>query len=286
MPIVLNKAKIIEEDIEWGLGTITQVRYNSATGLPEDMTYNQISARSIPAEGGLNLQETVNNMYTKSEADGKYISESMVLTKTNSTVYVPSNDYHPATKKYVEDTLINIGASDMAKSIYDTTDNGIVDNAEKLGNLTPDLYAAVRGTVTDLEALFNVGYYNGTDLPTSPILGDILIEVVKSGASILQKVTSAAIGGYYYRLFTAGAWKNWDRLLPDSEVTPGIVPIGSIVMYSGDLTIVPSNWAVCDGSNDTPDLVNRFVMGTGSQGSIGFYAFSHPLSKSQSLSKF
>ena len=31
-----------------------------------------------------------------------------MLTKTNTTSYTPTGDYHPATKKYVDDTLSNV----------------------------------------------------------------------------------------------------------------------------------------------------------------------------------
>lgn len=42
----------------------------------------------------------------------------------------------------------------------------------------------------------------------------------------------------------------------------GIVP-GIIVLWQGSLTTVPSGWALCNGTNGTPDLRNRFVVGAG-----------------------
>jgi len=39
----------------------------------------------------------------------------------------------------------------------------------------------------------------------------------------------------------------------------GTVPVGGIIMWSG--SSVPSGWALCNGSNGTPDLRNRFIMG-------------------------
>lgn len=38
---------------------------------------------------------------------------------------------------------------------------------------------------------------------------------------------------------------------------------GFIVMYSGDLGDIPANWAVCDGTNGTPDLRDRFIVAAG-----------------------
>jgi len=44
----------------------------------------------------------------------------------------------------------------------------------------------------------------------------------------------------------------------------GFVPIGGIIMWSGSITAVPAGWAVCDGTQGTPDLRNRFIIGSGS----------------------
>ncbi len=41
----------------------------------------------------------------------------------------------------------------------------------------------------------------------------------------------------------------------------GAVPAGAIMMWSGAVTAVPPGWVLCDGTNDTPDLSGRFVVG-------------------------
>lgn len=41
------------------------------------------------------------------------------------------------------------------------------------------------------------------------------------------------------------------------------VPSGVIVMWSGSADNIPVGWALCDGTNGTPDLRNRFVVGAG-----------------------
>ena len=40
------------------------------------------------------------------------------------------------------------------------------------------------------------------------------------------------------------------------------MPIGTILPYVGDLADIPRGWYLCDGSNGTPDLRNRFLEGT------------------------
>lgn len=47
------------------------------------------------------------------------------------------------------------------------------------------------------------------------------------------------------------------------------VPSGAIMMWSGASTEIPSGWVLCNGSNNTPDLRNRFVIGAGSTYAVG-----------------
>ena len=42
------------------------------------------------------------------------------------------------------------------------------------------------------------------------------------------------------------------------------VPSGAIIMWSGSIASIPSGWALCNGANGTPDLRNRFVIGSSS----------------------
>jgi hypothetical protein len=44
----------------------------------------------------------------------------------------------------------------------------------------------------------------------------------------------------------------------------GGFPSGGIVLWSGSIAAIPSGWALCNGSNGTPDLRNRFIVGAGS----------------------
>ena len=52
------------------------------------------------------------------------------------------------------------------------------------------------------------------------------------------------------------AWTS--AALPPSFVT------GMILLWSGSIASIPSGWALCNGSNGTPDLRDRFIVGAGS----------------------
>jgi hypothetical protein len=51
---------------------------------------------------------------------------------------------------------------------------------------------------------------------------------------------------------------------PSFPAGAGLVPSGCILMWSGSIASIPSGWYLCDGTNSTPDLRNRFVVGAGS----------------------
>lgn len=41
------------------------------------------------------------------------------------------------------------------------------------------------------------------------------------------------------------------------------VPKGVILIWSGAVVDIPAGWIICDGTNGTPDLRDRFVIGAG-----------------------
>lgn len=47
----------------------------------------------------------------------------------------------------------------------------------------------------------------------------------------------------------------------------GAAPAGTIILWSGASTAIPTGWALCNGLNGTPDLRGRFVVGAGTGGS-------------------
>jgi hypothetical protein len=54
-----------------------------------------------------------------------------------------------------------------------------------------------------------------------------------------------------------------DRLVVNKLVTQqfNVIPSGMIIMWHGSLASVPQGWAACDGTNGTPNLTNRFIVG-------------------------
>lgn len=47
------------------------------------------------------------------------------------------------------------------------------------------------------------------------------------------------------------------------------MPVGSIIMYNGKAEEIPSGWAICNGENGTPNLLDRFILGSTYCGGMG-----------------
>lgn len=45
------------------------------------------------------------------------------------------------------------------------------------------------------------------------------------------------------------------------QLTQRAVPVGAIMMWAGSIGSIPTGWKLCDGSNGTPDLRSRFIVG-------------------------
>ena len=52
-------------------------------------------------------------------------------------------------------------------------------------------------------------------------------------------------------------------------IAGGLVPIGGIIMWSGSVATIPSSWRLCNGTNGTPNLQDRFLVGAGSGYAVG-----------------
>jgi hypothetical protein len=85
----------------------------------------------------------------------------------------------------------------------------------------------------------------------------------KVPASNLPVATASAVG----------AVKPGNGLSVDANgaltVAASGVPAGVICMWSGSAASVPAGWTICDGTNGTPNLKDRFVLGAGGSYAVG-----------------
>jgi hypothetical protein len=77
--------------------------------------------------------------------------------------------------------------------------------------------------------------------------------------------------GFFYKFVLATSSnvtiQTYDNLYGIIGATPPAatpIPAGGIFLWSGSIGSIPAGYALCNGSNGTPDLRDRFVVGAGS----------------------
>lgn len=117
------------------------------------------------------------------------------------------------------------------------------DGGSAITALTLDMSAAG-------EATFNAGITSPgtvTSSGTLAVTGNLTLDGA-SGTASTTVLTSAG----------SGATPTWASPFPS----------GMIVLWSGATDAIPTGWVLCNGSNSTPDLRNRFVVGAGDTYSV------------------
>ena len=123
----------------------------------------------------------------------------------------------------------------------------------------PTPFSGSWNDLTDKPVLFSGSYNDLNNKPNIPSSLNDLIDVLISGTP-----NDGAILKYNA---TNSRWE----LGVDQQGSGGSggggggnVAMGSIMMWSGSIADIPTGWQLCDGTNGTPDLRDRFVIGAGS----------------------
>ena len=67
---------------------------------------------------------------------------------------------------------------------------------------------------------------------------------------------------------TLATYDNISGILTSAPATTQI-PSGCIIIWSGSISTIPSGYYLCNGSNGTPDLRDKFVVGAGNSYVVG-----------------
>ena len=137
-------------------------------------------------------------------------------------------------------------------------------NNNGLPNAGGLIYTYQAGSSTLLTTYTTV---NGTIANTNPIVLDaygrtpseIWMQTGYSYKFIIQ--TSAAV--------TLQTLDNLYPILQNAPTSSPSLPTGAIILWSGSLGSIPTGYVLCDGNNSTPDLRDRFVVGSGSTYAVG-----------------
>lgn len=135
------------------------------------------------------------------------------------------------------------------------------------------LWSEVQTTVAFQQGLFHLLLGSSTPIPQTVITQNNLLYLGITIGDDSEMTPRVQLGSVPYAIqaqtVTDGAVtseKIADGAITADKLAPGLqesVPPSTIVMWSGALTAIPEGWALCDGTQGTPDLRNRFVVGAG-----------------------
>ena len=249
-------------------------KYNSAKG--NLSTRTGISTGSISSDssssGGVSSLDRV--LWGQND-NGEDIDGSMWV---NGSLYLGAIDY---------------GSEDDDDEEAATTDAGIfVDDAE-IGSLIASslvqgkdmyckehpyiTYPIVGGKKTDLRELFN-GFderikTNTTNIATNKTnIAANTTEITKLKSRVTVNETNITNNTTNIAANTAEI-KNINEKITNIKTNitalQDAMPVGSIIMYNGKAEEIPSGWAICDGTNGTPNLIDRFILASTYCGGTG-----------------
>jgi len=135
----------------------------------------------------------------------------------------------PANKGFVLDTVLDIGAGDMAKAVYDQNANGRVDTTDGIGvathsmGITPynQVMRLSQGTLLDCNNVDDVGIFLGVDPTNAPTGGAIGLEQFDAGGYKAQRAFSFVTSNWYYRIYNSGSstWSVWSEFAVKADIT-------------------------------------------------------------------
>ena len=153
----------------------------------------------------------------------------------------------------------------MEFRLYDVASGGIF--------LWEELWTGSNGVQVS-DGLFNVMLGSLTSIPQSVITGhDSLFLGITVGTDdeMTPRVQLGTVP------FAVQALTVPDGSITEDKLAPGLslIPPGTIVMWSGSLAEIPDGWALCDGTNGTPDLTDRFILSVSASEDPGETGGSH-----------
>jgi hypothetical protein len=143
-----------------------------------------------------------------------------------------------------------ITAAGLAGSVPDSqlsTNVALLNgNPVFLGGVTASGFSGSGTGLTSLTASNLTGTVPNSALPADVALTDAPAQTF-SGSNVFAGGVSAVSGGVNYYM----------------------VPEGAIILWSGSVSNIPAGWALCNGNNGTPNLLDKFVVAAGNTYSVG-----------------
>jgi hypothetical protein len=160
-------------------------------------------------------------------------------------------------------TVYDDPVDSLGISTKNYTDNNIAQAESRQNTNLRSNVAAINTTLgtltTEINRVNNYAFNSVTQLTADVALRATIASPTLTG---VPAAPTAAAGTNTTQLATTEFVKTAvDAAV--AQIPPGI-PTGGIILWSGSVGAIPTGWALCNGTNGTPDLRSRFVIGAGS----------------------
>lgn len=249
-------------------------KYNSAKGnnlTRAGISTGAISSGSSSSSGGVS---SIDRVLWGQTDEGEDIDGSMWV---NGSLYLGEIDY---------------GSEDDEEATSTDTSGIFIDNAET-GSLIADAlvqsrdmyckehpyitYPITNGKKTDLRELFN-GFderikTNTTNIATNTTNIATNTTNITTNTNEITKLKSRVTTNETNIKTNTTEIKNINEKITNIKTNitalQDAMPVGSIIMFNGKAEDIPSGWAICDGTNGTPNLLDRFILASTYCGGTG-----------------
>ena len=224
----------------------------------------------------INTKETKHNRF--SYITGRFVIDSEKNVNDNTLNSKSLENFY--IKGNFEGNYIDVEEVKKLEVNSDTMNNTV--NVEKIGEMVIDgrcIGNDIRGnsiTLFKVQSDFTYNHMMIDDINQSSFYGAdrCLWEAGFDGCTFESKTLIydnfhshfsgvSFTGDRYKYLYTE---KVIDMYMNDGEIRliciPDIIFVGMIVAFDGDVSKIPAGWHICDGTNGTPDLRDRFIKGS------------------------
>lgn len=216
--------------------------HTDRTDNPHNVTKTQLNIENVTNDAQLKIASNLSDLANTTTARGNLnvYSTSQVDTQHNSHANRTDNP-HNVTKAQLQ--------------LNNVTNNAQLKIASNLGDLNNVSQARTNLDVySKAEVNNSVGAHAGlTNNPHSVTKSQVGLSQLQNWGFSTSPTDGAT--NKYARADAVNALYN--------QVINAIIPIGGIILWSGDINSIPSNFKLCNGTSGTPDLRGSFVVGAG-----------------------